>query len=115
MANKSTNYRRIYMNVMNLTGAWSGWQEVPGGGTTDAALRVTRYGARPFLFGKGIDDNKIYVNTMEPAGTWSGWAGLPGDVATVTSITPAEGPDGLLYAFAVTPQQQIVYTTNSTV
>lgn len=104
--------RRIYMNVMDLSGAWSGWQEVPGGGTTDTALRVTRYGARLFLFGKGIDD-KIYVNMMEPAGTWSGWAGLPGDVTTVTSITPAEGPDGLLYAFAVTPQQQIVYTTNS--
>jgi hypothetical protein len=112
---KGINDRRIYMNIFDQATAWSGWQEVPGGGTTDAALRVCRYGARLVLFGKGIDDKKIYVNTMDPAGAWSGWVGLPGNVTAFTSITPAEGPDGLLYAFAVTPRQQIVYTTNANV
>lgn len=102
-----------YLNTVDTSSAWSGWREVPGGGTTDAALRVCSHGARLVLFGKGIDDHKIYVNVMEPAGDWSGWMGVPGDVTTITSITPAEGPDGLLYAFAVTSQQQVLYTTNT--
>lgn len=39
-----------------------GWEQVPGGGTTDTALApVVNFGAL-FLFSRGIDDNSAYIN-----------------------------------------------------
>jgi hypothetical protein len=67
---------------------WSGWAQVPGGGTTDVALAATVFNSKLYLFGKGINDKREYVNTYDTAGNWGGWAQVPGGGTTDASLAP---------------------------
>ena len=44
--------------VSSAFAAWSGWREVPGGGTTDVALGAANYNGKVYLFGKGLADRR---------------------------------------------------------
>jgi hypothetical protein len=39
---------------------WEAWQEVPGGGYTDANLAAANFGDYPYLFMKGINTHIIF-------------------------------------------------------
>jgi hypothetical protein len=59
---------RIYVNECDGWNNWSGWTEVPGGGTTNAALAAVTdagIGSQLFLFAKGIDE-RIFLNILNP-------------------------------------------------
>lgn len=78
----------IYKNEMLISGQgakdiWYGWSEVPGGGTTDAALAAaySYYNHYFYLFMKGMN-NHIYLNNVSANGKWSGWSEVPGGGTT---------------------------------
>ena len=41
---KGINDKKIFSNSMDASGKWSGWNGLPGGGTTDVALSATSFG-----------------------------------------------------------------------
>jgi len=72
---------RVYFNNSTDGNAWSGWAEVPGSGTTNAALSATCLGngfngLRVYM--KGLDGH-VYENTraatITPSTQWTGWSG----------------------------------------
>ncbi len=62
---------------------WSGWTEVPGGGSTFDSPATVQYKNKLYVFVRGTDD-KIYRNRYG-GGTWSGWTEVPGDGRDVVS------------------------------
>ena len=75
------NDHRIYYNVVDI----QGWQEVPGNGTTDAALASAVFNHNLYLFAKGINDD-IYMN-IDNGSTWTGWSAVPGNGNTDAALS----------------------------
>jgi pimeloyl-ACP methyl ester carboxylesterase len=92
---------RIYFNTRSISTSWVGWNEVPGGGTTDAGIAAVtfREASREKLriFVKGIGDRQIYYNTFDGT-SWSGWGAVPGGGTTDASIA-ATVYRGRIYIF----------------
>ena len=99
---KALNNHVYYNKVRsNSISQWSGWQEVSGGGTTDAAVTATNWSNTIYLFAKGINDRQVYVNTGSPSNnTWSGWTLVPGGFTTSDQVTCTCGLSGKIYLFA---------------
>jgi hypothetical protein len=76
------NDHRIYYNVVGI----QGWQEVPGSGTTDAALASAVFNNKLYLFAKGVNDDSIYMN-IDDGSTWSGWSTIPGNGHTDAALS----------------------------
>ncbi|KUZ80141.1 hypothetical protein WI37_08420 [Burkholderia ubonensis] len=88
---------------------WENWEEVGGGGATDAALTATNYGGRLYLFSKHLDGH-VYVNNMDEAvGSWDGWTEVPGEGTTHVALASEVGPDDRLYLFSKGINDQHVY------
>jgi hypothetical protein len=86
----------IYQNRFNrFDGTWSGWGEIPGGGSTPSAPAATVYnnGTLDVLeVAVRGGDNRIYHNQFSPlTRAWSGWGEIPGGGATPS------GPDMTVY------------------
>ena len=62
--------------------AWTGWGEVPGGGSTYDSPAVSGTSTSSYVFVRGTD-NRIYVN--HNASGWSGWSEVPGDGRTLSA------------------------------
>jgi hypothetical protein len=106
---KSIGDGRIYFNSMDEAGTWSGWTEVPGGGTTDAALASETYGRELYLFGKGIDDKRIYVNVRNDQSDWRDyWEEVPGGKTTDVPLA-AITYNNQLYLFAKGLEDNRIY------
>lgn len=80
---------RVYMKT--LSGAWSDWREVPGGGLTPSSPGAAVVNGQLVLMVRGVD-NSVYTNT-DAGGGFSTWAPVPGGALI------SDGP-------AVTAQQQ---------
>lgn len=97
----------IYQNVLNGA-VWSGWTEVPGGGTTPDGPATTRYGIALYLFVRAVD-GRVYVNTL--VGTiWSGWSPLSGNFRTPSPLG-ATVFQSRLYLFARSDRSRIYENT----
>lgn len=80
---------------------WSGWSEVPGGGTTLVSDAATAYGdGKLYLFGIGVNNHRHYVNTFDGA-NWSGWSEVLGGGTTAVSDAVTGYADGKLYLFGI--------------
>ncbi len=78
---------------------FTGWTEVPGHSTTNAADAATVYSGKLYLFGIGINDHAHYVNTFD--GThWAGWTPVPGS-GTTNLPDAATLYNGKLYLFGI--------------
>lgn len=51
----------LWVDVSFADALWSGWREVPGGGSTDIADTAASYNGSLYLFGIGYD-HRHYVN-----------------------------------------------------
>lgn len=91
----------IFHSVCVEADSWSGWTEVPGGGTTDVALSASTFAGKVYLFGRGINDSRIYLNTGSAyhGKNWSGWSEVPGGGTTDASLACTPRRDKL-YLFA---------------
>jgi len=101
--------RGIFLNKTNDGQNWTGWVELPGGGTTDAALAAAALGNVLFVFSKGIRDHWAYLNTTADGVHWAGWAEVPGhlvgmhlttDVAMSAATASFDAGNTNLYVFA---------------
>jgi hypothetical protein len=97
---------RIFYNWWDLGGGGHGWQEVPGGGRTDAAPAAALVNGANYVFitVKGLDGN-LYLNQGNVGGAFVGWQrlGFASSVAPAMassgarSVVVATGGDGQLY------------------
>jgi hypothetical protein len=58
-------------------GAWSGWSEIGGGGTTNLALAATVLGGRLYVFGVAVGSRKEFMNSFDGM-YWTGWSEVGG-------------------------------------
>lgn len=54
--------------------SWSGWSEIAGGGTTDAAPAAATLDHRVYVFAKGVGDKRVYINSAIDSGAFGGWS-----------------------------------------
>jgi hypothetical protein len=98
---------RIFYNWWNLGQGGSGWIEMPGGGSTDAAPAAALVGAdNDYLFAavKGLDGN-VYLNQGTLGGAFVGWrqvgfqtdAALGAASAGDTTVLVAKAADGRIF------------------
>lgn len=85
---------RIYYNILTPSqNNWSGWNEVPGDGTTDVAVAATALENWIVIAAKGINDLHFYYNVYDiPRGQWYGWTLLPGGAQTNAPPTIVAAP-----------------------
>jgi hypothetical protein len=87
----------IFSNRVVLGQAAQGWNEVGGGGVTDAAPAAALCGNNPYIFAavKGLDGN-VYINQAQLGGGWVGWRT---DGVMKTNVAPAvvTTPDGVIF------------------
>src|SRR5215510_4272573 len=74
---------------------WSGWSEVPGGGTTYAPLCAVAHRGQLYLFEKG-DNNQIYWGRYDGSAWRETWTAIPGGGTTDAGLGGATF-DGRLY------------------
>src|SRR5438067_5953218 len=67
---------------------WTGWSQIPGGGTTPDAPSSVTFGGKQRLFIRG-QDNGIYVNIFDGS-TWSGFNQVPGGAKTPSGPSAVE-------------------------
>src|SRR4030042_1391644 len=75
-------------------GQWSGWIQVPGGATTDAALAAAAFNNKLYVLSRGINDGLVYFNKYDGS-DWSGWAEVPGGFTTDVPLAAAAFNDKL--------------------
>jgi hypothetical protein len=88
---------------------WSGWQALPGSGTTKLADAAAVFQDKLYLFGVAISDNSQQVNVFDGT-AWSGWSAVPGG-ATLGSPDAAVVHGGQLWLFACTPRDSLNRTS----
>jgi hypothetical protein len=79
---------RLYDNLRDLAGSWTGWREVPGGGLTSSGPGSAAFNGQLWYFVRGTD-NRVYQNRLAAGAgsTWTGWSEVPGG-----GLTPS-GPE----------------------
>jgi hypothetical protein len=65
---------RMYFNMYDKTGKWSGWGPIPGSQATDVAVAAAAFDNRLFLFSKGLRYQRIYVHVFDSTDSWSTWS-----------------------------------------
>jgi len=95
----------VYVNARDWVPAqsWSGWQEVPGGATTDVGLTASNASRshKIYLFRKGPDDHSYVTQLDVLTGQWSGtWTEVPGGGTTNKALAATVAGD-TLYLFAI--------------
>jgi hypothetical protein len=91
--------------------AWTNWNPVPGGGTTDAKpdACVDNSGNLHLLV-KGINDRKIYMQSMWGANeAWTGWVEVPPGGQTTNHSLGSALHETSLHLFAVREDGHIVH------
>jgi hypothetical protein len=76
---------RILFNQAAAGGAFVGWQEVPGGVTTDHAPSAAGRQDNLFVFVKA-NDGRILFNQAAPGAAFVGWQEVPGGVVTDAAL-----------------------------
>jgi hypothetical protein len=76
---------------------WSGWQMLPGGGTTRMADAAAVFQNKLYLFAVALADNSQTVNVFDGA-NWTGWNQVPGGGA-LSSVDAALAYGGQLWLF----------------
>jgi hypothetical protein len=69
---------RILVNQAATGGAFVGWQEVPGGVTTDGPVGTGMQGDTLFVFAR-TQDGQILFNQAAAGGAFVGWQEMPGE------------------------------------
>ncbi len=91
--------RRIFLNELAPGGRyWSGWYQIPGGGSTDVTPTVVSFQDELYVFIKGVTSKRILVKTRTLNGDWMPWAEIPGAGRTDASIN-AVSTGGQLFVF----------------
>jgi len=81
---------RIWWGVLDPSGTFSGWTEIPGGQRTHRDIAVASFtsdechpetstGLIIVITG---DDNRLWYNSMNMQGNWMGWTEVPGNIIT---------------------------------
>jgi hypothetical protein len=94
----------IYLNELAPGGrTWTGWYQIPGGGSTNVTPTVASFQDELYVFIKGLTSKRILMKARSVDGFWQPWAELPGagrtDVA-VTTVTAMEQ----LFVFCKLPE-----------
>src|SRR5262245_53738150 len=85
---KGISDKHIYTNqYVAANNIWSGWTEVPGGATTNAALAAVNFQNTLYLFAVGLD-SQVYVNHKQSCGGWTGWSTLAAGISTNAAVAP---------------------------
>jgi hypothetical protein len=91
--------RKIYLNELAPGGRyWSGWQLVPGGGSTDITPTVIAFQDELYLFIKGLTSKRILMRTRTVNGDWTPYGEVPGAARTDSPITAITN-EGQLFVF----------------
>lgn len=81
---------RVWWGVLDPSGTFSGWTEIPGGQRTHRDIAVASFtsdechpeastGLIVVITG---DDNRIWYNAMNMQGNWMGWTEVPGNITS---------------------------------
>lgn len=105
---------RIYVNtlVKGFRGVnlWSGWNEINGNGTTDAAISATVHNGSIYLFSKGINDRRVYMSKFDQT-RWSDWSAVPGNFMTNVPLNSVSlGTQLYIFGKSIN-EEQIFYKT----
>jgi hypothetical protein len=65
---KGIGDKGVYFNTMDTSGKWGGWNQVPWGGTTDAALAAFDNGMCLKVLRKGIDQHIYQIQVCHVVG-----------------------------------------------
>ncbi|MBB5421746.1 hypothetical protein [Paraburkholderia atlantica] len=79
--------------------AFSGWSQIPGGGTTATPDAVVAFNGKLYVFAIGINDHQHYVSSFDGT-NWAGWSALPGGGTTLVAET-AVAYGERLYLFGI--------------
>jgi hypothetical protein len=97
----------IYLNELAPGGRyWTGWYQIPGGGSTDVTPTVATFQDELYIFIKGRTSRRILVKARSVNGVWSPWAEVPGAGRTDVPIT-AVNSGGQLYVFIKQPETRV--------
>jgi hypothetical protein len=95
---ESEDAPRHHLISVNPALKWSGWQEVQGGRTSDAAPAAAAFGNRLYVFAKGAN-GRIYINSALDGQPFGKWEEVQGNFST--NAAPAATAFGnRLYVFA---------------
>jgi hypothetical protein len=100
---------RIYHNIYNPVTGWTGWSEVPGGGSTPSAPDLAVTGDSLSIVVRGFDD-QLYINTFDGV-TWTGWA-VMASMAIVVDDPALSLFNGSLSVFTRLSDNQILRTAS---
>lgn len=104
-----TGNRRV---LTGLSLKWGGWEQVQGGGHTDAAQSAVVFGKRLYLFAKGIADHEVYVISAPFGQPFGSWQKVHAGFKTNTAIGCCTF-NNLLYAFATGAADGAIYVSHA--
>ncbi len=93
--------------ILNDAAAFDGWQDMPGGVTTNVALAAAGRKDNLFVFARTLD-GRILFNQAAPGGAFVGWQEVPGGVITDAPLAAGMQAD-TLFVFAKRPDGTIVF------
>lgn len=97
---------KIFLNELAPGGRyWTGWYEIPGGGSTNVTPAVVSFQDELYVLIKGRTSQRILLKSRTADGDWTPWAELPGQGGTESPIT-AITAEGQLYVFVTGTDQR---------
>jgi hypothetical protein len=101
-------FNGIHINHFRfVTGGWSGWSEIPGGGRTLSGPAVETQPNRAIVVVRGTNDG-VYMNILNGS-TWTGWGEIAGGIRTPNAPAIAIGPNNTLHVAIRTSTNRIYY------
>ncbi|MEU1289835.1 trypsin-like serine protease [Kitasatospora sp. NPDC005856] len=102
---------RVYTRDGVVGGAWSGWQEIPGGAGGVQAITATARGNTVSLQVIGSDGGLHAATGDYTTGNWSGWTPVENNgIRAITSTTTA---DNVVRLYAIGDDRNVYTRTNT--